>query len=100
MNEKETIILTVVGEEEVRLDKYLADVVEDQSRASIQRLMEAGEVRLEGRVVSKNANAKPGDRVKLTILLQFLWVFSLRIYPWILSTRMKTSLLSTSRKGW
>ena len=52
MNEKETIILTVAGEEEVRLDKYLADVVEDQSRASIQRLMEAGEVRLEGRVVS------------------------------------------------
>ena len=45
MNEKETIILTVAGEEEVRLDKYLADVVEDQSRASIQRLMEAGEVR-------------------------------------------------------
>ena len=55
MNEKETIILTVAGEEEVRLDKYLADVVEDQSRASIQRLMEAGEVRLEGRVVSKKA---------------------------------------------
>ena len=67
MNEEETIILTVAGEEEVRLDKYLADVVEDQSRASIQRLMEAGEVRLAGRVVSKNAKAKPGDRVELTI---------------------------------
>jgi len=49
------------GEGEERLDKLLSRILEDLSRSRIQRLIAEGEVRVDGRVVTKKAEAVSPD---------------------------------------
>ncbi|MBC8569631.1 RluA family pseudouridine synthase [Zongyangia hominis] len=63
----EKVSLTVETEGNVRLDKYLADVLEGQSRSGVQRLMEEGHVFLSGKPAAKNAKVQTGDWVEVLI---------------------------------
>ncbi len=49
-----------------RLDRYLAAVLPQFSRARLQALIRAGEVRLRGRPVRPREMVRPGDLVRLT----------------------------------
>jgi 23S rRNA pseudouridine1911/1915/1917 synthase len=50
-----------------RLDRYLAATLAGQSRSQVQRLIEQGLVRVEGRQARANLAVKAGDRVAVTI---------------------------------
>jgi len=50
-----------------RLDRYLLDRLPGESRASIQRLIAGGHVRLEGRVLKASTKVRPGDRLRVEI---------------------------------
>ena len=59
--------LRVTGESE-RLDRWLADQLPDWSRSRLQKLVEQGQVTLNGQIcTSKKATVQAGDRVHLTI---------------------------------
>lgn len=59
--------LQVTGESE-RLDRWLADQLPDWSRSRLQKLVEQGQVTLNGQIcTSKKATVQAGDRVHLTI---------------------------------
>ena len=46
-----------------RVDKLLADALEDMTRSAIQNLLEEGFVTCQGKPLSKSAKLKPGDRI-------------------------------------
>ena len=50
-----------------RLDAFLARCVEGLTRSSAQRLLEEGNVRLNGRPAKKNDKLKPGDEISVTL---------------------------------
>jgi 23S rRNA pseudouridine1911/1915/1917 synthase len=59
--------LRVTGESE-RLDRWLADQLPDWSRSRLQKLVEQGQVTLNGQIcTSKKATVQAGDRIHLTI---------------------------------
>jgi 23S rRNA pseudouridine1911/1915/1917 synthase len=59
--------LQVTGESE-RLDRWLADQLPDWSRSRLQKLVEQGQVTLNGQIcTSKKATVQAGDRIHLTI---------------------------------
>ncbi|MBD2088522.1 RluA family pseudouridine synthase [Microcoleus sp. FACHB-1515] len=61
------ITLQVTGASD-RLDRYLADQLPDWSRSRLQRLVEQGQVMLNGEVcTSKKATVQTGDSIHLTI---------------------------------
>lgn len=56
-------------DEEVRIDKFLADQLPDISRSQIKRMIEAGQVRLDGLVVEKaGTHAKPGSVLEILVI--------------------------------
>ena len=50
-----------------RLDRYLASVLPGHSRSQVQRLIEQGHVRVEGRQARANLAVKAGDRIAVVI---------------------------------
>ena len=67
MNE-ELIIRYEKGEDEIRLDKFLADHLEDYSRTYIQRIISEGRVSLDGfPIYKKSEPVYPGDEVEISI---------------------------------
>jgi 23S rRNA pseudouridine1911/1915/1917 synthase len=57
------------SDEEVRVDKFLADQLPDISRSQIKRMIEAGHVRLDGLVVEKaGVKAKPGGILEILVV--------------------------------
>ena len=50
-----------------RLDRYLASVLPGHSRSQVQRLIEQGHVRVEGREARANLAVKAGDRIAVVI---------------------------------
>jgi 23S rRNA pseudouridine1911/1915/1917 synthase len=67
MNE-ELIIRHEKGEDEIRLDKFLADHLEDYSRTYIQKIISEGRVSLDGfPVYKKSEPVYPGDEVEISI---------------------------------
>ena len=50
-----------------RLDTYLARTVEDLTRSAVQKLIDEGCVRRNGKVAKKNEKLNPGDEITLTI---------------------------------
>ena len=50
-----------------RLDRYLASVLPGHSRSQVQRLIEQGHVRVEGREVRANLLIKAGDRISVVV---------------------------------
>ena len=58
------LISTVVGE---RIDKFIAENIEDLSRNSIISLIENGEVLVNGKTVKKNYKLKLSDAIDITI---------------------------------
>lgn len=67
MNE-ELIIRQNLGEEQIRLDKFLAESLEDYSRTFIQKSISAGRVSLDGFPVYKKSElVSPGAEVEITI---------------------------------
>jgi 23S rRNA pseudouridine1911/1915/1917 synthase len=55
--------------EEVRVDKFLADQLPDISRSHVQRMIEAGNVRLDGLVIEKaGVKAKPGGVLEILVI--------------------------------
>ena len=50
-----------------RIDALLAEAFADLSRARIQRLIEGGHATLNGETVRKSGQAKPGDRIAVSI---------------------------------
>lgn len=60
---------TVHTEEEVRVDKYLADQLPDISRSQIKKIIEDGNVTLDGIVVSKaGEKANPGSAIEIRVV--------------------------------
>jgi 23S rRNA pseudouridine1911/1915/1917 synthase len=51
----------------VRLDRFLASVLGDQSRSSLQRLIRDGHVTMAGRTVKPNTTVKAGDEIAVEI---------------------------------
>ena len=51
----------------IRIDKYLADNIEDLTRSSIASLIEKSNVTVNGEVVSKNYKLRAGDKVEIEI---------------------------------
>ena len=67
MNE-ELIIRHEQGEDEIRLDKFLADHLEDYSRTYIQKIISEGRVALDGfPIYKKSEPVYPGDEVEVSI---------------------------------
>ncbi len=50
-----------------RLDQFLAEALEDVSRSAAQKLLEQGNVLLNGRLPKKNDPVSPGDTVDVTL---------------------------------
>jgi 23S rRNA pseudouridine1911/1915/1917 synthase len=64
-----TFHFTNQSDEEVRIDKFLADQLPDISRSQIKRMIEAGNVRLDGLVVEKaGVKAKPGGVLEIFVI--------------------------------
>jgi 23S rRNA pseudouridine1911/1915/1917 synthase len=64
-----TYLFTNQSEEDVRVDKFLADQLPDISRSQIKRMIEAGNVRLDGLVVEKaGVKAKPGGVLEILVI--------------------------------
>ncbi|MBW6464978.1 MAG: RluA family pseudouridine synthase [Brevefilum sp.] len=64
-----TFFFTNQSNEEVRVDKFLADQLPDISRSHVQRMIEAGNVRLDGLVVEKaGVKAKPGGVLEILVI--------------------------------
>lgn len=57
----------LVAERFGRIDALLAEAFPDLSRARIQRLIEGGHATLNGETVRKSGQAKPGDRIAVSI---------------------------------
>ena len=67
----EPIHLVYAGEGAVRLDKFLAKQISQLSRAKLQEMIANGEVRLNGKVVSKPAQKlEQGDRVETVLIFE------------------------------
>lgn len=55
--------------ESIRIDRYLSDQFEDVSRSQIQRLIEAGNVSLNGMIIEKTSTiVTPGDSLKILLI--------------------------------
>jgi 23S rRNA pseudouridine1911/1915/1917 synthase len=64
-----TFHFTNQSNEEVRVDKFLADQLPDISRSHVQRMIEAGNVRLDGLVIEKaGVKAKPGGVLEILVI--------------------------------
>jgi len=61
---KETLIAKDSG---VRIDAYLANTLENQSRSYIQKLIDEAEVTVNGKTVRSNYKVKAGDEIEVTI---------------------------------
>ena len=60
--------MTVLCEESgLRVDSFLAGVLEELSRSQIQRLLEGGHVRLRGQPVKKNAKTTAGETYEVDV---------------------------------
>ena len=57
--------LVVEAENLSRLDRYLMGLLPGESRTSIQRLIQAGHVRLGGKPLKSSARLHPGDRLEV-----------------------------------
>lgn len=67
----EPIHLVYTGDDAVRLDKFLAEQISQLSRAKLQEMIANGEVRLNGKVVSKPAQKlEQGDRVETVLVFE------------------------------
>lgn len=64
---KETLQLIVEGQEAIRLDKYLADYLEDYTRTFLQKHIEKGNILVNDKVSSTKYKIKQGDRIDITI---------------------------------
>lgn len=51
----------------IRIDKYLADSIDDLTRSSIASLVEKSNVLVNGKTVSKNYKLRAGDKVEINI---------------------------------
>lgn len=51
----------------IRIDKYLADSIDDLTRSSIASLIEKSNVLVNGKTVSKNYKLRAGDKVEINI---------------------------------
>lgn len=51
--------------ESLRLDKYLASIFPDRSRSGLQKMIEEGDVTVNGRAVSKHRFLKPDDIIEI-----------------------------------
>jgi 23S rRNA pseudouridine1911/1915/1917 synthase len=61
------VTLTVEGKKE-RLDTWIADNLADLSRSRVQKLIEQGNIELNGQIcTNKNIKVIPGDRLSITI---------------------------------
>jgi 23S rRNA pseudouridine1911/1915/1917 synthase len=61
------VTLTVEGKKE-RLDTWIADNLADLSRSRVQKLIEQGNIELNGEICTdKNIKVAPGDRLSITI---------------------------------
>ena len=65
MRERRIAASVPPGREGERLDRFLAEQYPEFSRSRIQRLMAAGEVTLNGRVVQASHRIRQGDRVQV-----------------------------------
>ena len=60
-------ILFTAGESGERLDAFLRDAMPDYSRSALQKLIEEGNVLLNGRPAAKNARLKAGDALSVAL---------------------------------
>lgn len=68
MSEDEvTVHRLTVAEDRARIDKYLAEALPDLSRSAIQRLIDAGEVTLNGEIPKPAADVGPGDEIVVRV---------------------------------
>ena len=70
MDDRDSVLIIKAEESGDRIDALLARMVEDLSRSGAQRLLEDGQVRLNGVPVKKNYKCAAGDR--FTVLLPAL----------------------------
>lgn len=64
----EEILLEVTEREQnLRVDKYLADQLKDQSRSYIQKLIKDGQITLDHKVIKSNYKVQSGDCLKVCI---------------------------------
>jgi len=66
-NEKEFNLVTGEEEESLRLDSWISARLPEYSRTYIQKLIEDGNVTVNGRNVKTNFRVKKGDNVKITV---------------------------------
>mgnify|MGYP004508021981 FL=1 len=59
--------ITVQKDTKVRIDKFLAEEIEDITRSAVQKLIENGNVYVNEKIVSSNYKVKLGDQIKVTI---------------------------------
>ena len=59
--------ITVQKDTKVRIDKYLAEEIENITRSAVQKLIENGNVYVNEKIVSSNYKVKLGDQIKVTI---------------------------------
>lgn len=59
-----TILCETAG---VRLDSFLSEQIPDMSRSAAQKLMESGDVLVNGQPVKKNYKTRTGDQIEVTL---------------------------------
>ncbi len=59
--------ITVQKDTKVRIDKFLAEEIENITRSAVQKLIENGNVYVNEKIVSSNYKVKLGDQIKVTI---------------------------------
>jgi len=64
---EEIILVVCVGEEGIRLDKYISEKETDISRSFAAKLAEEGGIEVNGKKVQKNYKTKSGDSIKIIL---------------------------------
>lgn len=62
--------LILIAESENRLDKFIADNIEELTRTAAVALIEAGNCAVNGKIAAKNYRLKQGDTVKVNIVAE------------------------------
>jgi 23S rRNA pseudouridine1911/1915/1917 synthase len=60
----------VLIEKQKRVDMYLSALFEDFSRSYVQKLIDRGQVTINGKTFSKNVKIKNKDEIKIEIILE------------------------------
>ena len=85
--------LFIVDEElfDIRIDRYLSELLPDVSRSFIQKLLKDNEILLNDKPVKANYKVQPSDKININIPKPLRLILLRKIYHWTLFMKMMIS---------